>query len=252
MRPSIRFKLHGTYETPRYRIGQRVKCEIRGEVTIVGLSAGRIPWPVTSTPGGRPLIIYKGLARALREESVQAVAYHWGRTRETISVWRKQLGIAHVQTPGTSKLRSAFFQTPNGRRLQRLAWEKAGDPERRRKIGASRVGIPRSPETIAKMRKAAAGKKATPEARLKMSLARGGRPWESWEDELVRAQSPRTIKAKTGRSNWMIWKRRHELGLPGLGEGKCEGCGTKIVGRRDKRFCSHRCWQRAVAKRRGA
>lgn len=214
MHPSVRFKLHGTYATPRFRIGERVECEVRGEVTIVGVSDGRIPWPRTRVPGGYPLVIYKGLARALRVESVQAIAYHWGVTRERVGAWRKQLGIVHTQTEGTSKLRSAYLKTPKGRKIQKLAWAKARDPERRRKIGAARAGIPRSPETIAKIRKKALGRKATPEARLKMSLARRGRPWEPWEDELVRNQPPRVVVARTGRRHWAIWERRQQLGIP--------------------------------------
>ncbi|MCI0357333.1 MAG: hypothetical protein L0211_02470 [Planctomycetaceae bacterium] len=44
--PSARYKLLGKYRTPTFRYGQRVDDERRGEVRIVGLSAGRIPWPV--------------------------------------------------------------------------------------------------------------------------------------------------------------------------------------------------------------
>lgn len=214
MRPSLRYKLHGTYTTPRYRMGQRVKCEVRGEVEITGTSSGRIPWPTTTTQGGHPRIIFKGLARALRVESVQAVAYWWGVTRERVWAWRKQLGIVQKQTAGTSKLRSAYLRTPKGRAIQKLAWAKAQDPERRRKIGAARAGIPRSPKTIAKMRAAATGKRHTAESRVKMSLAHGGRLWEPWEDELVRTCPPRVVTARTGRSKFTIWKRRQQLGLP--------------------------------------
>jgi hypothetical protein len=39
-----RFKLrYGPYKTPRFKYGKKVQDEWRGEVTIVGLSAGRIP-----------------------------------------------------------------------------------------------------------------------------------------------------------------------------------------------------------------
>ena len=44
---STRFKLHfGPYRTPRFRIGAVVEDEVRGEVTIVGLTGARIPWPI--------------------------------------------------------------------------------------------------------------------------------------------------------------------------------------------------------------
>ncbi len=39
----IRYKLHfGPYRSPRFRLGAIIKDEIRGEVTIVGLTDGRI------------------------------------------------------------------------------------------------------------------------------------------------------------------------------------------------------------------
>jgi hypothetical protein len=42
-----RFKLlYGPYKAPPFRPGQRVRCEVWGEVRIAGLSEGRIPWSV--------------------------------------------------------------------------------------------------------------------------------------------------------------------------------------------------------------
>ena len=46
MEDSDRFRLLGTYRTPRFRIGQRVRCQVRGEVVIIGISEAPIPWPV--------------------------------------------------------------------------------------------------------------------------------------------------------------------------------------------------------------
>jgi len=40
--------LFGPYSTPQFRYGGIVQDEVRGEVEIVGLSDGRIPWPMTS------------------------------------------------------------------------------------------------------------------------------------------------------------------------------------------------------------
>jgi hypothetical protein len=45
-----RFRLLGTYRTPRFRIGQRVRCHVRGEV-ITGMTEAPIPWPIAK--GGR-------------------------------------------------------------------------------------------------------------------------------------------------------------------------------------------------------
>ena len=44
MHHGIRFKLHfGPYRTPRFKYGAVVQDALRGEVKIVGLTAGRIP-----------------------------------------------------------------------------------------------------------------------------------------------------------------------------------------------------------------
>ena len=89
-----RFKLYfGPYETPRFRYGQRVWCHYRGWVKIVGLTDGKILWPIgrPTTPGsGRDsVVIYHGLKQAIEKESRQpylggdepSAACYWnGRT----------------------------------------------------------------------------------------------------------------------------------------------------------------------------
>ena len=78
MTDADRFKLLGTYRTPRCRIGQWVRCQVRGEVRIVGLSDAPIPWPVCKVGKWLVPVVYRGLAKAVRRESEQAVAHHWG------------------------------------------------------------------------------------------------------------------------------------------------------------------------------
>ena len=47
IRLSARLKLrYGPYRTPRFRYGSVVECAMQGDVRIVGLSNGRIPWPL--------------------------------------------------------------------------------------------------------------------------------------------------------------------------------------------------------------
>src|SRR6516225_4659061 len=74
MTDADRFRLLGTYRTQRFR---------RGEVALVGLSAGRIPWPVGKRGSARALAIFGGLAEAIRRESA---------TAQTVSRWRA-LGV---------------------------------------------------------------------------------------------------------------------------------------------------------------
>jgi hypothetical protein len=79
MEDAERFHLLGSYRTPRFRVGQRVYCQVRGEMVITGMTDAPIPWPIGKRGGGRrSVIVYKGLAKAVRRESNQAVAYWWG------------------------------------------------------------------------------------------------------------------------------------------------------------------------------
>ncbi len=79
MNDTERFRLLGTYRTQRFRIGQRVFCEVRGEMVITGMTDAPIPWPIGKCGRGRhTLIVYKGLAKAVRRESELAMCHWWG------------------------------------------------------------------------------------------------------------------------------------------------------------------------------
>ena len=68
-----RFRLIGAYWTPRFRIGQRVRCLVRDEVIITAITDTPIPWPIGKVGRGRSLVVYKGLAKAIRRESSLAI-----------------------------------------------------------------------------------------------------------------------------------------------------------------------------------
>ena len=74
MEDSDRYRLmFGPYTTPDFAYGDVVVCARRGEVEIVGLSSGPIPWPVGKVGRHRFLILYAGLAEAVRREPGRAV-----------------------------------------------------------------------------------------------------------------------------------------------------------------------------------
>src|SRR5262249_60198729 len=89
MNDADRFRLLGRYHTPRVRIGTVLSCEARDcDVVVVGYSGGRIPWPIGRRKGSGSLglIVFGGLAKAVRRESAQAVG-HWGGAGRS-AVWR--------------------------------------------------------------------------------------------------------------------------------------------------------------------
>src|SRR4051812_25085993 len=107
-----RYKFHfGPYRAPRFRIGATVFDEIRGNVEIVGISTGRIPWPIGKTKRAKQLVIFRDLATATRHESAVAICHWWGVTGQTVSKWRKGLHFVG-ETVGQAKLRSAYASHP--------------------------------------------------------------------------------------------------------------------------------------------
>jgi hypothetical protein len=218
--PVDRHKLHfGPYRTPRFKYGQKVECLARGEVRIVKLSAARIPWPSGRTHIAESLVLYSGLARAVRRESNQAVAYWFGVTGQTVTKWRRALGVR--ATEGDRRLRVAIGKSSVMRKALAAMWAKARDPVRRAKIAAAKRGKPRPKHVLEALQKANLGRRPSAKTRRKMSEAhkrRGawppaaGRPWARWEDRLVRTLTPVKAAARTGRTLSGVMKRRHPDG----------------------------------------
>jgi len=221
-----RFKLLGTYRTPRFHYGAVVVDELRGSVRIVGLSDAPIPWPVgqyLDDKRRRFLVVYGALARAVRRESNQAVAKAWGVTPQTVTVWRKALDVKTVND-GTFRLMRERALTPEFQKtVLSKAWARLRDPDVREKMAASRRGKPLSPAAIERLRAANLGRKLSAEHRRKLSKAQrrrgtwppaAGRPWSKEEDQVLRTMRPKYAAKKTGRTLAAVLGRRNKLKLP--------------------------------------
>jgi hypothetical protein len=222
MEDSERFRLLGKYRTPRFRIGQRVICQVRGEMVITSMTDAPIPWPVGKHGAGRhSLIVYKDLAKAIRRESEQAICHWFGVCPTTVWKWRKALGVGFANE-GTSRLFRDYTKEPWAIEARAKAQSKADDPERCRKIAESMRGKPRPQHVLDAMYNARRGSHHTEEARRKMSethrrrgtLVPGTIPWTPDQDELVRTLPAGEASRRTGRSLWGIYQRRHILGVP--------------------------------------
>src|SRR6476660_1631814 len=105
-RPSARHRLrYGPYRTPRFRYGSVVHCEMQGQVEIIGLSNGPIPWPKGRKVGGTAhgFVLYRDLAKAVRNEAGVVVCQWWGVSMNAVTRWRKALGVGR-KTKGTHAL----------------------------------------------------------------------------------------------------------------------------------------------------
>ncbi|HEV3146317.1 MAG TPA: hypothetical protein VGZ47_20690 [Gemmataceae bacterium] len=220
-----RFKfLFGPY-LPRFRYGDVVMDEGRDfDAIIVDITNARIPWPIGKRKGGRDrsLLVYGGLAEAIRHESNQAIYYWFGITGQTVTKWRKALEVGTLNE-GTCRLKRDYFHEPWARKMRRKASANASDPKRCAKIAAARRGKLRPPEVIEKMRRAALSRKATEETRRKKNIAAerrnawppaADRPRTAEEDELLRTRPTEEVARMTGRTLLAIWAHRRTLGLP--------------------------------------
>jgi hypothetical protein len=185
-------------------------------------AGGPIPWPIAKTDhGAKSLVVYKGLAEAVRRESNQAICHWYGLTPQTISKWRRILGVPST-TEGTRRLRHEYALEPAATAARAKAHAKAADPERRRKIAEAKRGKPRPPGLIARLTAARLAKPVSDETRQKMSEThkkRGtrppwiGPPWTPEEDDLVRRLSATEAAERTGRTLEAVYSRRRILGV---------------------------------------
>jgi hypothetical protein len=97
--------LFGPYQAPRFRVGGTLTCELRGAVTVTGVSKAPIPWPQVHAKPRRPsLVVCGGLSKALRRESGIAIAHWWGSHPVTVYEWRRRLGLSGVANRGMAQL----------------------------------------------------------------------------------------------------------------------------------------------------
>jgi hypothetical protein len=84
----------GPYRAPRCRVGRILESAVTGDQVVSGMTGAPIPWPYVQRRGDkRSLIVCGGLEQAIRTESIEAVAYHWGVSRWTVSRWRRALAV---------------------------------------------------------------------------------------------------------------------------------------------------------------
>jgi hypothetical protein len=220
-----RYRLLGTYQTPRCRRGQRLACEVRGPVVVVDLRDAPIPWPVCCglgrSSGRTSLAVMGDLALAVRRKSAQAVAHWWGVSVVTVAKWQRLLGVPQTN-PGTLRLRREYAREPGVRGGLLKAQAKAQDPVRCAKIAAASRGKPRPPGVMEALHKGNRGRKAGEQTRRRMSEAhrkRGTRPpaagraWEPWEDALLGVVSDAEVARRTGRTVWAAYRRRRRLNV---------------------------------------
>jgi hypothetical protein len=88
--------------------------------------------------------------RAVRRESNQAVARHWGVTAQTVTAWRRALDVPRG-TKGTRQLHRDWTPETLSDAARQLAEAVVRSPERIAKIRAAKLGKPRPRHVIEAM-----------------------------------------------------------------------------------------------------
>lgn len=137
---SIRRFMYGPYRCPHSNVGEAFLCRVHGLQVVAGWS-GPMQWPTAKARGGRPRLIVAGdLIRALKQETSDTVALHWGVCRRTVANWRKALGLSAQMTDAGLQFRQAnmrrkratkptLFVAPGQKYIESL------DSTRRRELG---------------------------------------------------------------------------------------------------------------------
>jgi len=188
-----RFQLHfGPYEPPPLRAGEWAECALSGRVLVGKWSEGMIPWPRRYRTRG--LILCGDLVRAVRQESAQAVAWHWGVVPAVVQKWRRALKVPK-RTLGTERVQ--------------LAWSR--EIQRHRRDPAAP-----SPRAIGHSRRKDRRRKPPSRAEMQSFERRGlfARAWTQKEEALLGTKSDREVARQIQRSLMAVRLRRNLLGIP--------------------------------------
>lgn len=225
MDDSERFKLlSGPYVAPPAKRGGVLECEHRGrEVRVMGISDGRIQWPYAALPRGIPSLILCGdLIRAVKVESSIAISHWWGVSPTTVWKWRKALGVPPINR-GTRRLYEDYHPEKLPDDVASVGRENAKTPEALAKMAAALAGRPAHPNTREGLLRGA--RKPMPESaraelaeRNRRQWAEGGmgpiRAWTPEEDALLGTDLDKLIADRIGRSASSVTWRRKKLGIP--------------------------------------
>lgn len=129
----------GPYRAPAVRAGDWLDDEIDGRLEVGGWTVAPLSWPRRRKNGRPALILTAELARAVRIESVEAVCYWWGVGATKVWMWRQALGVGRV-TDGTRALLQERTGVPADAAAR--GREAAARPESRRRMAATKAGMP--------------------------------------------------------------------------------------------------------------
>jgi hypothetical protein len=200
--------------TPVIVKGAIIECKVRGLVKIVGLSDAPLPWPIGERDGQRSLIVYRGLAKAIREEDPVSVASAWGVSIEQIKAWREALATSENRheriAPALKGKPLPNYREP--RVIFQLEPQSPPDPDDERVKILLPIAIVETPPRVkASKWQLKRSQRVKPLEPRKPDKRR--RLWQPSEDEMVRTLPAIAVALALGMSENSIYQRRKRLGV---------------------------------------
>jgi hypothetical protein len=183
--------LFGPYQAPALKRGDKATCLFRDcTVVVTSWTSARIPWPrchAIDSAGGSGLLVDEELARAVRNESAEAVKYWWGASHTAVFNWRKALGVGRTNNEGTRRLVQAAAEMGTEALKSREWTDEERDARSRRAV----------------------------ELGLGRCLAAGyhGPLWTPEEVALLGVLTDDEVAQRTGRTPEAVRQKREELGI---------------------------------------
>lgn len=206
--------LAGPYLAPACSRGDWIADVVDGLTEVGGWTSAPLPWPRRKKTGRASLILTDELARAVREESEEAICYWWGVGVVKVWQWRKALGVGRI-TPGTRDLLRERTGVPPAAAARGRA--AAAQPEVRERMAATKRGRPAHPRTAEALLQYAKGPRIEPPTE-----PTSGRRWSDRDDAFLRRWhgkiTNQEIAARLGRTACSVesrisekgWSLRHE------------------------------------------
>jgi hypothetical protein len=191
----------GPYVTPVCIVGAVVECEVRGLVTVAGLSDGAIAWPVGEREGREELVVFKGLARAVRQESPEAVARAWGVSLQTARHWHSACNRPRLR-------RKQTLSSPP------IPWKKAEDEllahvslaEAARLTGRTLTAVRKRRRILGLPDGRVAAQRAAKSDTLEQQAAAARLRMRCYMEELARSQAELNETCQRAKANLTFWQ----------------------------------------------
>jgi hypothetical protein len=198
-------------------------------MTVKGMTDALIRWPCARRNRNASPILCGDLIRAVRTESEQAVAYHWGVRTKVVWKWRRALGVGPM-TNGSRRLRIEYAIETLTPEARAKGVEAMHSEEVRAKLSAAKKGRPLHPNSRAAALEAA--KRPKSEKWKRGQAERSRRMWENpeayglpprrqWTDDeiaLLGTDTDKAIATRLGIPRNVVKYKRERLGIARLRE----------------------------------